>query len=63
MKPDKGNGVVIVNRTEYVSKVEQILSDIIKFERLTSDPLKNALKREKELRSFVENRMIVNCQI
>ena len=53
MKPDKGNAVVIVNRNEYVEKVEQILNDSTKFQKLTSDPLKDTLKREKQLRSFL----------
>ena len=30
-KPDKGSGVVILNKSDYVNKMECILSDISKF--------------------------------
>ena len=53
MKPDKGNGIVIVDRDDYLSKMNDILSDASKFTRLSSDPLKETLKREKHLRSFL----------
>ncbi|CAI2738924.1 unnamed protein product [Dicrocoelium dendriticum] len=35
MKPDKGSGVVIMNKTEYNEKMCVILNDASKFERLT----------------------------
>ena len=53
MEPDKGNGIVIVNRNEYIEKVEKILSDPSKFEKLLSDPLKESLRHEKHLRNFL----------
>ena len=31
LKPDKGNGVVILDKSDYITKVEQILSDTEKF--------------------------------
>ena len=31
LKPDKGNGVVIRNKTDYINKVESLLSDKSKF--------------------------------
>ena len=31
MRPDKGTGVVIMDRSEYVNKVEQIILDETKF--------------------------------
>ena len=31
IRPDKGNGVVLLNRSDYVSKVETILHDVAKF--------------------------------
>ena len=37
MKPDKGNGVVIINKTEYVEKMEEILNDSSKFTKLSLD--------------------------
>ncbi|CAF3273243.1 unnamed protein product [Rotaria socialis] len=37
-KPDKGRGVVILNRNDYIQKLEQILSDSTKFKLLDKDP-------------------------
>ncbi|CAF1483962.1 unnamed protein product [Adineta steineri] len=37
-KPDKGRGVVIMSRTEYIQKLEQILSDRPKFNLINKDP-------------------------
>ena len=45
MKPDKGNGIVIVDRGDFLSKRNDILSDASKFMRLSS--LKETLKRKK----------------
>ena len=36
-KPDKANGVVVINRTDYVSKMEDILSDASKFSLSNND--------------------------
>ena len=33
-KPDKGSGAVNLNRSDYINKMESILSDTIKFEQL-----------------------------
>ena len=46
IKPDKGNGVVIINRDDYWSKMESILSDTNKFKPLNDDPIKTTFKRE-----------------
>ena len=53
-KPDKGNGVVILNRADYTSKMKSILDDETKFKLLTSDPLKSTLKQENKLRNFLK---------
>jgi PHD/YefM family antitoxin component YafN of YafNO toxin-antitoxin module len=37
VKPDKGNGVVILDRGDYNQKMEDILRDTTKFERLDSE--------------------------
>jgi hypothetical protein len=49
VKPDKGNGVVILDRGNYNQKMENILCDTTKFERLDADPVKLTLQREKEI--------------
>ena len=45
MKPDKGNGVVILDRKLYDNAIH-IMSDTFKFEKLNEDP---TLKREASL--------------
>ena len=47
-KPDKGNGVVVFNRTVYVSKMEDILSDASKFSLSSNDEnLQNLTKFQR----------------
>ena len=49
-KPDKGNGVVVLNRTDYVSKMEDILSDASKFSLSSNDDnLQNLTKFQRFL--------------
>ena len=48
-KPDKGNGVVILDRKLYNNAIEEIISDTSKFEKLNEDP---TLKREASLQRF-----------
>ena len=50
MKPDKGNGVVILDRKLYNNAIEEIISDTSKFEKLNEDP---TLKREASLQRFL----------
>ena len=49
-KPDKGNGVVILDRKLYNNAIEEIISDSSKFEKLIEDP---TLKREASLQRFL----------
>ena len=46
MKPDKGNGVVILDWKLYNNAIEEIISDTSKFKNLSEDP---TLKREASL--------------
>ena len=48
-KPDKGNGVVILNQQLYTNAIQEIISDTSKFEKLNEDP---TLKREVSLQHF-----------
>ena len=43
MKPDKGNGVVILNKCDYNKKMEDILSDASKFDLLNDDAIRLTL--------------------
>ena len=45
-KPDRGNGVVILDRKLYNNAIEHIISDTSKFEKLIENP---TLKREASL--------------
>ena len=54
IKPDKGNGVVILNRSDYTSKMDAVLNDETKFKLLTSDPVKATLNQENKLRNFLK---------
>ena len=49
-KPDKGNGIVILDRKLYNKAIEEIISDTCKFEKLNEDP---TLKRETSLQRFL----------
>ena len=49
-KPDKGNGVVILDRKLYNNAVEKIISDTPKFKRLSED---QTLKCEASLQRFL----------
>ena len=52
-KPDKGNGVVIVNRHDYLNKMKQLISDGTKFKSVLShNPTKS---RENSLISYLRN--------
>ena len=49
-KPDKGNGVVILDRKLYNNAIEEIISDTSKFGKLNEDP---TLKREASLKRLL----------
>ena len=55
-KPDKGNGVVILNRVDYVSKVENILCDHTKFEKINNcNEQKLVIKLEDKVNNVLGN--------
>ena len=49
---DKGNGVVIVNRIDYLNKMKRLISDETKFKKLSQNPTKS---RENSLISYLRN--------
>ena len=53
IKPGKGNGVVILNRDDYRSKIEPILSETNKFKPLNDDPIKTTFKLESTVRRLL----------
>ena len=38
LKPDKGNGVVVLNRADYIEGILNIINDTYKFKELDNDP-------------------------
>ena len=53
MKPDKGNGVVIVDRNRYISSMNEIISDTSKFKLITEPIDKFTLKIEDKINNFI----------
>ena len=49
-KPDKGNGVVVLDRKLYDNAIQELISDTSKFEKLNEDP---TFKREASLQRFL----------
>ena len=58
LRPDKGNGVVILDLVDYSNKVESLLSDASKFKKLDTDILDLCLKRENELIRFLRDTLL-----
>ena len=52
-RPDKGNGVVIVDKDRYVSSMLSLISDQSKFEQINTDVKKYASKVEDKVNSFL----------
>ena len=48
-RPDKGRGTVILDKHEYINKVEEILNEKTKFKRILEDPFKYITKIEDKL--------------
>ena len=45
-KPDKSNGIVIMNKSDYISKMNLVLEDSTKFKKIEEDVYKTLLQRE-----------------
>ena len=58
LRPDKGNGVVILNKVDYINKVETLLSDASKFKKLDCDMLDICAKRENKLIRFLRDKLL-----
>ena len=52
LKPDKGNGVVVLNRSDYIKGILDIVSDSNKGKELANDP---TIYREGKLQRFLRN--------
>ena len=52
LKPDKGNGVVVLNRADYIEGILNIVNDTYKFKELDNDP---TVIREGKLQRFLRD--------
>ena len=53
IKPDKGNGVVILDKINYVSKMDDILQDSDKFVHINEDWFKVIIQHEDRINRFL----------
>ena len=58
LRPDKGNGVVILNRSDYIEKVETPLLDVSKFRKLDVNVLDLCLKQEGKLIRYLRDTLL-----
>ena len=58
IRPDKGNGVVLLDRSDYVNKVEALLADASEFSRLDIDILEVCQRRENRLVRFLRDTLL-----
>ena len=63
IRPDKGNGIVILNRSDYINKVLDILDDSSKFLQLNTDSLEICQKRENKLIRLLRDNLLKNKYI
>ena len=52
-KPDKGRGVVLLDRSTYINKITEIISDASKFELLSVEMEKYTTKIEDKINNFL----------
>ena len=58
-RPDKGNGVVLLDKQDYISKVNSVLQDTSKFEKIVeteeNEPLKVVFRLEDKINRFLRS--------
>ena len=63
-RPDKGKGIVILNKVDYLNKTKEILDDDSKFEKINNDWFKTILKQEDKVNRFlrlIKNNLPESC--
>ena len=53
IRPDKGNGIVILDKTNYIEKMMEILNDYQKFEKVEDDTFAILLRCEDKLNRYL----------
>ena len=54
-RPDKGKGIVLLNKSDYIAKTKEILDDTSKFKKLDGDWFKIILKLEDKLNRLLRS--------
>ena len=55
-KPDKGNGVVLMDKQDYIAKIKKILSDTSKFKKVKNDdPYRMVINLESKITADLKN--------
>ena len=53
MEKEKGNGIVILNRSDYIKSMTELIGDKKKFKKLTNDPtIKRGQALQRTLRKL-----------
>ena len=52
-KPDKGKGVVIINKTDYLNSMKNLISDVTKFKKINDSYQKFTLRIENKINRFL----------
>ena len=52
-KPDKGRAVVILNKSDYITSMTKIISDVTKFIKIDTDVFKYTVKIEDKINNFL----------
>ena len=60
-KPDKGRGVVIVDKADYINSMEEIVSDSTKFAPISEIMTKFTLRIEDKITRFLLKIKKMNC--
>ena len=63
VRPTGGNGIVILDKFDYINKVELPLSDVSKFKRLDVDMLDLCIKRKRQLIRVLRDTLVKNKSI
>ena len=63
VRPNKGNGIAILDKIEYINKVELLLSDMSKFKKLDDDLLDHCIKRKGQPIRFLKHTPVKNQSI
>ena len=63
MRPDKGSGVVVLNRRDYEKSIKNLINDKTKFKELSEDvTIKRESKLQRFLRTLKNNKCLENVE-